>query len=301
MFGDEQPAPVSANPHLSKAERLAEQRAQDAEYYRRVLHNLIDIGNDLAEMVHREAQSQLQTAQPSANGQTIPPAPKPETIKAFDMAARAVRRTIHLAKKIDEPAKPQSASDSANRTAARKRILRDVEDVIQRKTKEGDEAEHLQAELHERLDDPDLDDEIADRPVVDIIQDICRDLGIAHLPGSHPWKRRTPADIARLAARATAPLPPAPRPPSSLPRSRGHPQGHIPQGTYPQRHCRADATPPTPRQHQKHRPAFTPQSLEPNRHTLSPTLLPSPASTTWPPATWRNVMSAQRDVPHLRS
>ncbi len=90
---------------------------------------------------------------------------------------------------------------SNDRTAARKRIIRDVEDTIQRKTKD-DEAERLHAELLERLDAPDLDDDIDHRPVAEIIEDICRDLGIANYPGAHPWKRRTPADIAILADRA---------------------------------------------------------------------------------------------------
>jgi len=51
IANDQQQASVSANPHLSHAERRADQRAQDAEYYRRDLHNLIDLAN----MVYREA------------------------------------------------------------------------------------------------------------------------------------------------------------------------------------------------------------------------------------------------------
>jgi hypothetical protein len=49
---------------------------------------------------------------------------------------------------------------------------------------------------------PDLEDEIANRSIAEIVTDICRDLGIAALPGTHPWKRRIPHDIAILNARA---------------------------------------------------------------------------------------------------
>ena len=60
----------------------------------------------------------------------------------------------------------------------------------------------LEAELRERMDAPDLEDDIAGRSVADIVADICRDLGIAASPGSHPWKRRTPGDLTELFARA---------------------------------------------------------------------------------------------------
>ena len=37
-----------------------------------------------------------------------------------------------------------------------------------------------------------------------IIADICRDLGLGAMPGTHPWMRRRPADVAALFARAAA-------------------------------------------------------------------------------------------------
>ncbi len=58
------------------------------------------------------------------------------------------------------------------------------------------------------MDAPDLDADITARPIDDIIKDILRDLGLAALPGSRPWKRRTPADIAELNVRAAAPTSP---------------------------------------------------------------------------------------------
>jgi len=40
------------------------------------------------------------------------------------------------------------------------------------------------------------------RPAEEVIEEIRRDLGIAAAPGSRRWKRRTPADVARLCVRA---------------------------------------------------------------------------------------------------
>lgn len=54
------------------------------------------------------------------------------------------------------------------------------------------------------MDAPDLDNDIRGRPIDDIIKEVCHDPGIASLPDSHPWKRRTPADITQLNARAAA-------------------------------------------------------------------------------------------------
>ncbi|MGI4945894.1 MAG: hypothetical protein ACRYHQ_35930, partial [Janthinobacterium lividum] len=162
----------------------------------------------------------------------------------FDQIARAVRRCIAQAQSLSHP-KQQPARDPApDRTTARKRILRAVEDVIQRPpdNDECDDAETLLADLRERMDAPDLDDDIASRPVEDIIKEILRDLGLAALPGSRPWKRRTQADITDLNASAAAPCSPA--------SSAGRPPGPSPQDGQP-----APADQPESAQSEPSRPA----------------------------------------------
>ena len=89
------------------------------------------------------------------------------------------------------------------RVAARQRIIRAVEDTIDRAVDE-EQAEALHAELLERLDGDDLDEQIAGRPVGEVIADICRDLGVGNVPFARPWLRRRPADLAVLHARAAA-------------------------------------------------------------------------------------------------
>ncbi len=173
--------------------------------YRQVLHELIEIGTDLARIVHRQA-TPAPNSEPAA-------APAPDPTIAFDRIARTLRRTIALARKLTDPAPPRPAEQSSERRRiARKQIIREVEDTIQREAKgDKDRTEALNAELYERLETIDCDDDIDNLPIAEIIAAIRRDLGLAHLPGTHPWKRRTPADVRDLCARAAGPSTPQPR------------------------------------------------------------------------------------------
>jgi hypothetical protein len=192
------------------------QQAVSTGFYLQVLHELINMGTDLARAVHQQA-----TAEPVADAAPTSAAAPDPTI-AFDRIARTIRRTIALARHVAEPLPERAAShDAQKRIAARKQIIRAVEEAIESKAQgtapgmaymDDEEADGLRAELMDRLDGPDLDGFDLDRPVADIIADICRDLGLAAAPGTHPWKRRTPDDVAILCARAAAPRPP-PAPP----------------------------------------------------------------------------------------
>ena len=191
--------------------------------------------------------------------------------------ARAVRRCVALARSLDEPVKP--AQDPARRrAAARRRIIREVEDAIHRAAHDGDRAESLQAELRDRLDAPDLDDDIAARPLAEIVTEIRRDLGLASLPGDNPWKRRTPADIAQLNARAAAratPLAAPPMPPTG-PVTRTTP-GRAPPST---RH-RIPRQPPQSQQLQP-RPQSRPTPPPPPAQGLPPRKPAAPCRTARP-------------------
>ena len=182
----------------------------DAEHHRRVLRQMMDAG-----MVFINALSQAAAAH--ANSGAPGPGPLPELAVAFDRVTRSVRRTVALAEHLGKPAPaagtPTACAPTAlNRVAARKRILREVEDTIERlpRTETGTETDRdtdaaaLRAELVERLDSPDLDDDIDTRPVADIIIDIVRDLGLGNRYNLS-YKRRTPADLRTLHERAAQP------------------------------------------------------------------------------------------------
>ncbi len=176
------------------ASDIAVPLAEDTAYYRRVLHELIDMGLDMARLVHGRAKAQAEATEAAV--EEVPGTADGSV--AFDRLARAVRRTVALARRLEEPVR----DGAPRRLAARRQILRAVEDVIQREASDQGEEDGLNGELYERLDAPDLDDEIDCRPVAEIVADICRDLGIADLSGSGRWKRRFPAEVAALCARA---------------------------------------------------------------------------------------------------
>ena len=200
------PAPANQNETAAQA--------ADREACRATVRELMDMGMDLARLVHAQARAQLDAAPAATQG-----GPAPDVTVAFDRIARAVRRTVMLLQRLNEPAAslPGQNLGGQQRAAARREIIRGMEDRIQRSVGKT-EADRLYAELAERMDSPDLEDEILGRPVAEIILDIARDFGLEASPGTHPWKRRTPADIAELCGRAA--MPPADAPHTSLPACR---------------------------------------------------------------------------------
>ena len=173
----------------------ADTRAEEVSQHRHVLNAMIDAGAELMQIMLQQAR-----AQGAADADGPATVAGPAVAEDYDRVSRSVRRSIMLVHRLSEPAAEQTAKDSAQQRVARRQIIRAVEDEIEAKSR-GDEAESLVAELHERLDGPELDDEIGVRPVAEIINDVRRDLGLAYA-GLAPYKRRTPADVAALCARA---------------------------------------------------------------------------------------------------
>ena len=180
------------------------QAVQDNDaYYQSILHTLIEGGAAIAARV-----------QAHATAATTPDSALPEATVAYDRIARAVRRTVALARHIAaHPARDPAHNPAATRTTARAQLIRGVEDAIHVKQRHDRDTDTgtLHAELAERLEDPELDLDLQGRPIEDVIEDICRDLGIAKQGRSYTWQRRTPNDIRHLRARAAAP--PAPQAP----------------------------------------------------------------------------------------
>jgi hypothetical protein len=147
---------------------------------------MLDIGSEMAEILTYQIRSQIEDPEAAR-----------ATVSAYATLAQSVRRTIMLHEKLGQPKK-----NPARRILVRRRIIRDVEDAIAREARSPAEQETLHAEFIERLDRPDLEEDIADRPAAEIITDICRDLGVADLSDGHPAMRRSPHDIAILNLRA---------------------------------------------------------------------------------------------------
>ena len=197
-----------------------------ASPYAHALDELIALGMDLARLVHAEAHATAQAnaaaritanTPPSSPGDAAPaPGPAPSAMPdpsatfaaAFERIARCVRRTVllaqHLAQSSKAPGLPKGHEQTRDQTRARKQLIRGVEDLITH-NRQGPTAEALHREFMDRLDTPDLleslDDDLAHRPVREIITEICEDLGVFNHPGS-TTHRRTPDDLRRLEARA---------------------------------------------------------------------------------------------------
>ena len=229
----------AAQPHpepaADPAADLAAHWPGDAQNYRLVLQELVGIGLQLARRITPPTPTDADAATPAK-----PAATTSDDAANYERITRTVGRTILLAHKIAQPLPaPKPAPGPApcdrltapgdliaapgDRIAARKRIVREVENTIQR-TSKGDGADDraLRAELLERLDAPELDDDIAHRPVAEIIEEIRQDLGLVNRGGAHPFfQRRTPADLRTLHQQAarTCPPPPAPQPQAAQPQA----------------------------------------------------------------------------------
>ena len=195
---------MSANPTPTHPDRDPGQQAEDAQLYRCVLHELIHIGTDLARLLHQQAVAHAQAA---VQGRASFEPPSDHTV-AFDRVARAIRRSITLARSIAQPAAP-AHTPAQPRTAARL-TPHDAADATSRPppppaTPEGDGAQPPNAGLRDRPEAPDRDDDVTTRPVAEVIAEIRRDLGLATPPAAHPWQRRIPADTKQLCARVAAP------------------------------------------------------------------------------------------------
>lgn len=116
----------------------------------------------------------------------------------YHLINRAMRQAILVLDKVTRQPEDEHA---APRIAARKQIIREVEDAIQYRAA-GPQADQLRAELLERLDDAALDADLAARPVPDIIADICRDFRVVSPMDTARFARRTPDDLADLCALA---------------------------------------------------------------------------------------------------
>ena len=178
-------APPSFSPSLPAA---GDAPASDVAHYLDVLQHLAELGVGLAQAIHDQAGDDAAAA-----------------AEPFDRVTRSVRRCILLAQKLQEPA---AATPAQTLAVLRRKVLRSVEDSIDAVVL-AEAAPRVRAELLDRLDSPDLDDDLAVRPIGEVIAEIRRDLGINVDAAVYtPGVRRTPDDVAalgRAAKRRAAP------------------------------------------------------------------------------------------------
>jgi hypothetical protein len=159
--------------------------AERAVRHMRVLEELAEIGMELARSVRRQA---LEPGVAPVQG---------DLGLAFSRISRAVRQTIALEARIDADQLAWAAKRAVERTARRAedaerqaeaeehridargaKVQRVIEQAIQAEAADADEAERLLDGMCERLDDCEFCDDLADRPIGEIVARICRDLGL---------------------------------------------------------------------------------------------------------------------------
>jgi hypothetical protein len=179
--------------------------AHAPEPFRAAMAELVGIGMSVARLVGRAAEAEMAIAEaasqaiaadgvsPLANSlaeaieadkATAAAAEARLTVVArteivatsFAQVARAVRRTVLLAERLDRGWARRSVADDRH-AMARRQIARGVADAIER-VADPARAEQLTDALAERMDSPDTLDEIGTRPAEEIIADICRELGV---------------------------------------------------------------------------------------------------------------------------
>jgi len=165
------------NIHLTKTKpeltSVAALNLQDALYFHEMLLRLMHMGLDMAQIVSRKVEDESNRHESAATK-------LPELVDTYVFLARCVRRTAGLGLKLTDPARKAGR----NRVAVREQIIRRVEDALHRDGPAG----------------PEIEEDILDRPMAEIMIEICRDFGLGSLAGIDSYKRRSPEDIARLSA-----------------------------------------------------------------------------------------------------
>jgi hypothetical protein len=140
----------------------------------RRLAQLAEIGLDLADMLRQQARAAKWFGT--------------EGPQMFACLARAVRQTTALEERLDADARAreqQGVAEQARRAAGaertRKRQKAQVRRLVEAAIKsdaDPSDAERLLVDLHERLDDPDIEAEFGNRSIGEIVAGICQDLGV---------------------------------------------------------------------------------------------------------------------------
>ncbi len=145
------------------AESARIEAAEDTE----MLRELAQIGMRLVRLV--EANAQARAAQD-------PAADLGRVDQAFAKLSRSIRLTLALKAKLAERVAKRESTVEANESRLRWQKVKLKYAVAD--TLEALDAEHLLADLHERLEDPDIAADLGTRTMGEMVASVCDDLGI---------------------------------------------------------------------------------------------------------------------------
>jgi hypothetical protein len=169
---------------------ILDQQAEDDAFYAAALKEMVAMGLEIGRIVHQQviAQSIDSPHSPIDDQSTV----------SYDRVFRAVRRGIMLAKRLKDP------EPVRKQAAARRQVARDVGNAIKSQAKSPKDAENLYADLRDRLDTPDFEEDLENRPIQDIIDEIRKDLGLKPSP-ANPVARIAPSQCGTTQDQANQP------------------------------------------------------------------------------------------------
>jgi hypothetical protein len=160
-----------------------------------LLTRLADIGMEIAEAAGRRAAALAET--PASPADAADPA------LAYARAARAVRLTVALQSRLlaERAAlgRAQAQARAAEAGRRRERIHAKVERTLETDRADADEVEELSSRVWEQLRETE-DDDLADRPVAEVVARICRDLGLSPAWAAAAFAGPDPAALGPAAA-----------------------------------------------------------------------------------------------------
>jgi hypothetical protein len=187
---------MSSDPTPTDLETKAALHGEDALYFRHILIELVNKGAEICRVIVQQVKAEAEAKDPAAE-------PAPDYTLRFCRVSRSIRQSMMYCQQLTGSS-PQADAAGPRRVAARKQVIRAVEDAIHRDAP-ADEVETLRSELAERMEGPEFDDDLDGRPIEEIVNAIRADLGIRGRASAEQWPRRMPEDILVLSDRAAAP------------------------------------------------------------------------------------------------
>ena len=194
---------------MNRALPRSEPTVQAPEGFRSALAELVGIGMSVARLVGRMAEAEVAAVEAAA--QSVPfenrpiagtlaeaieedralaavaeaqgaAVPRTETVvRAFARVSRSIRMTVLLAERLDRGWAQRGRADDRE-AMARRQVEHAVSEAIAADAgPDASRAERLGEALAERLERAEMEEDLADRPAEEIVDRICRDLGVNRL------------------------------------------------------------------------------------------------------------------------